>query len=104
MEVAYIVAISLIGTYLITSVIGALVEDDSIFEIIKKRLLTYERNHQWTNHGWSSIRCVKCGKKKYNPGKNSEILNGTLTRMVDKGIWDRDDVNKVFGKRGHFIR
>ena len=51
--------------------------------------------HDWINYGWSYVQCTKCGLTQYNPNKNAEILDGVLTRMSDRGLWDEEGCDKM---------
>jgi len=56
--------------------------------------------HDWTNKGFSYIECKLCGKTKYNPKLSTELRNETINMMINKGLWNKEEVDKFKIKYG----
>lgn len=64
-----------------------------MFNFIKKIF----SKHEWKNSGWSYLRCKKCNARRYDPEKAGDLINEKISRMVEAGYWDRDEVaEKLF--------
>ena len=50
--------------------------------------------HDWTNHGFSYIKCRICEQVKEDREMNMRLLNETINLMVKKGLWKQEDVRK----------
>jgi hypothetical protein len=37
--------------------------------------------HEWTNHGWSFVKCKKCKKVRIDVELNKKLLSEKLERM-----------------------
>lgn len=70
--------------------------------MIFKRLFC---NHEWTFHGWSYVKCIKCGKVKDDEELNEKLQKDFLEKRIikDCAVFGRDAINKQLAKRGRSL-
>lgn len=56
--------------------------------------------HDWTDYGYTTVKCNKCFKVKKDAKLSSELRNKFILEMVEAGHWDRDEAINGLAKRG----
>lgn len=56
-------------------------------------------DHEYTAHGYSGVRCMKCGYKKYAPNKAAQILTDKFNQAIESGNYSADELMRAWGRK-----
>lgn len=61
--------------------------------------------HDWNWHGWSYVKCRKCGYTKINEELNAKLQREFWNKRVIDGdpVFGREAINELMKERGRSI-
>ena len=50
--------------------------------------------HEYQKHTFTRVRCLKCGKDKFNEKLAAKLMEEFFRERINSGFWTKEEVNK----------